>query len=436
MATQEGHHIIRELKRACLLEAKSDECNNFRMHDVVRDMALQLCSEGGEQTDKYLVQEGLNLIEPPPIPTWETVKLISLRGNLFEQLEGEPKCENLLTLDLAGNLLREIANEFFQYMPKLKVLDLSSNINLGELPKSLFELTSLQILDLSGTRIKELSPKFKKLQKLKFLGLSYISRLEVIPPQVVSSLSNLEQLELLRSGLSDTSINLDKLESLENLKHLKLTVESKITLEKLSASEKLYQITYVLGITGCRGSSSLQLKNNNVLQRLTMHRCEDVEKVTVCCTRNDISRKVCFRDLSRVYIFVCKLLKDVTFLMALPNIRRLEIMGCDSMEDIIGVGGGGASMVSGNINAFATLERLTLEDLPALKYICSHALPFPRLTELNVQNCPELKKLPFDSNYDAGKLEVFGERGWWDGLQWDDEAVPATLNPCFRPHNY
>lgn len=48
------------------------------------------------------------LTEPSAIAKWEAAKTISFRGNIFEKLEGEPKCENLLTLDLSVNRLKKL----------------------------------------------------------------------------------------------------------------------------------------------------------------------------------------------------------------------------------------------------------------------------------------------------------------------------------------
>lgn len=398
MATQKGKNIISELKRACLLETITDGYS-FRMHDVVHDMALWVYSEKGERYDKHLVQRDLligELREPLPISKWETARTISSLRHLTGKLEGEPKCDNLLSLDLSSNYFDEITNDFFQYMPNLKVLDLSGNYRLMKLPESLFKVTSLQFLDLRGTSIKTLSPTFNKLQKLKFLSLNDTTNLRVIPPQVISSLSNLERLESQNIGISDSSINemLDELQYLEALQHLKFTVKSNITLEKLLRSEKLNKMIYGLCIQQCIGSRTLQLRDNDVLQKLMIYHCKDLEEVTLCWTRNDM-RNVCFGDLSHVDIIDCKLLKNATLLSTLPNIKELTIMTCESMEEIIGVDGGGASMVPTNTKAFERLEYLCLWILPALKCICSHALPFPCLTTLSVMHCPKLKKLPF-----------------------------------------
>lgn len=74
-----------------------------------------------------------------------------------------------------------------------------------------------------------------------------------------------------------------------------------------------------------------------------MEDCDDLEEVKVRWPRNDILRNVCFSDLSCVEISYCIMLKDATWLMALPNLQRLEIRGCESMEEIIGVDGGEVS---------------------------------------------------------------------------------------------
>lgn len=122
VAAQKGKSIIDELKRACLLESLSDELGCFKMHDVVRDMTLWIYSEKGEQSDKNLVQERLNLTRPPPFHKSEAAKTISLRSNKIAILWRKPKCENLVTLDLSDNLLKGIDPDFFEDMPNLKSL--------------------------------------------------------------------------------------------------------------------------------------------------------------------------------------------------------------------------------------------------------------------------------------------------------------------------
>lgn len=85
---------------------------DFRMHDVVRDMALWVYLEKGEREDKHLVK--CDFPFRGVVSKWETGSTISFRRlNIFENLKGEPKCDDLLSLDLSFNYFAEITNEIF-----------------------------------------------------------------------------------------------------------------------------------------------------------------------------------------------------------------------------------------------------------------------------------------------------------------------------------
>jgi Leucine-rich repeat (LRR) protein len=70
---------------------------------------------------------------------WNEAERISVWGhhNSIESFNGEPLCPNLLTLLVKDTMLKTFSNEFFQSMHALKVLDLSGNRGLTELPSRL-----------------------------------------------------------------------------------------------------------------------------------------------------------------------------------------------------------------------------------------------------------------------------------------------------------
>lgn len=76
-----------------------------------------------------------------------------------------PLCfPNLLTLILKGERLETFRSGFFQFMPIIEVLDLSST-GITELPNGISNLVTLEYLNLSGTRPRELSMELKTLKK-------------------------------------------------------------------------------------------------------------------------------------------------------------------------------------------------------------------------------------------------------------------------------
>ncbi|KAL6313564.1 hypothetical protein AAG906_006929 [Vitis piasezkii] len=54
---------------------------------------------------------------------------------------------------------------------------------------------------------------------------------------------------------------------------------------------------------------------------------------------------------------------------------------------------------------------------------------------IHVVRCPNLRKLPFDSNIGISKNleEIEGEGEWWDELEWEDQTIMHNLGPYFKP---
>ncbi|XP_059634658.1 probable disease resistance protein At5g63020 [Cornus florida] len=449
-ACELGYEIIGRLKHACLL-LKKEYVYCVNMHDVIRDMALSIVNSESGKEIKYFVQGNLNLTTAPPISKWEKAERVFLLENSIEELSETPKCPNLLTLNLAENHLRTISDTFFQFMHALKVLDLSGNDDLTKLPASFFGLPSLQHLNLTRTGIRQLPIEFKSLVTLKYLylGVRWETDDIIIPPQVISSLLILQRLEfgsrsVLLEGIDEGSnfkLFLDELESLNHLQYLTLTVKTEVALHNLSSWRKLGSCIAGLTIKECEGSSSLQLsslqKNAKRLEWLTIVDCSDLEELSM---RQDhiiidaASRS--FHNLRNVTIDACRVLRDLTCLIWVPKLQNLYIYGCVAMEQVIkdadcsadDIGGEGSS------NVFRELQTLGLWNLPELKSICSHPLPFPSLFKVAVGNCPKLNKLPFDSNSGKGTLQsITCERNLWDKLEWENEETQSVFSPLFKP---
>ena len=191
-ARNQGDEIIRSLKLACLLESDVSE-DTCKMHDVIRDMALWLSCEYGEEKHKSFVLEDVELIKAYEIVKWKEAQRISLwDSNINEELSLSPCFLNLQTLILRKSNMKSLPIGFFQFMPVIRVLDLSGNKELVELPLEICRLESLEYLNLTWTSIKRMPIELKNLTKLRCLVLNYLERLEVIPSNVISCLPNLQ----------------------------------------------------------------------------------------------------------------------------------------------------------------------------------------------------------------------------------------------------
>ncbi|PNS94248.2 hypothetical protein POPTR_018G145578v4 [Populus trichocarpa] len=190
-----GHSMLNKLERACLLEGAKigyDDDRYVKMHDLVRDMAIQIL----EDNSQGMVKAGAQLIELSGAEEWtENLTRVSLMNNQIEEIPSRhsPKCPNLSTLLLCGNPLVLIADSFFEQLHGLKVLDLSST-GITKLSDSVSELVNLTALLINKCMKLRHVPSLEKLRALKRLELHYTT-LEKIP-QGMECLCNLRYLRM------------------------------------------------------------------------------------------------------------------------------------------------------------------------------------------------------------------------------------------------
>lgn len=121
--------------------------------------------------------------------------------------------------------------------------------------------------------------------------------------------------------------------------------------------------------------------------------------------------------------------------MASPNLKILDILNCNKMEEIISA----AKLGEVQEIPFNKLEFLVLHHVPELKSIYWSALGFQHLKKIIVYGCPKLKRLPLDStSAKERKIVVKGDENWWNELEWEDQATRNAFLLCFnsnRPLN-
>ncbi|CAA7409660.1 unnamed protein product [Spirodela intermedia] len=480
-ARNRGLVVITTLKAACLLEDGEVKGRLVKLHDTVREMALWITSgEGDERGNVFLVNSGEQLRHVPTPERWTEARRISLMRNEIRLLPEEPRCPNLQTLLLNDNEphLEEIPGGFFQFMPSLRVLDLSFT-EIRVLPPEIGSLVELRYLNLSDTPLESLPMEVRNLTKLRQLDLENTRSLKSIPRETVSSLERLQSLNIFNSnyefrggwegGGSDGVIDHEGrqlcLKDLEDgmgqLTELDLSItwmthedmQAVLNSQRLSASIRLLQLQQVrlssVDLGFMKALRRLEIWDSTDLEELvfnTNQLSELEELVLLSLPRATISWKdgnvfvrgpttaAIFKNLRGLSITKCEALEDITWIRQLPCIEELTLFGCSKIEEVIVVEEVTVDNVDyENDSFFPKLKWIWLYDLPNLRSICRHPLLFPALERINVSNCPELKKLPFGLSTAKNIKEIVGEKEWWNGLEWEHEDVRSKFTPYFRP---
>ncbi|KAL9256312.1 Disease resistance protein RPS5-like protein [Drosera capensis] len=359
-----GYDIIGNLLSTCLLEVAAEDERNVRLHDVVRDMILWVASECGKQKDMYLVEAGLRLRKVSRVGKWNNARVVSLMNNKIEEITEEPVCPNLEALYLGHNCLTKIAPGFFSSMGALRVLDLSNNESLMELPLEVCELVALENINLEFTGIRGLPVELRNLVKLKVLDITGTSQLTVIPRHVLSSLSALQVLRMAGCGSTDQTeednvisggneLLIEEVRQLRNLIVVDLMLRSDRALSVFLSFEDLMICTKGLYIQLLKDSTSLDMTFLEVaknLQWLSISDCENLSSLsittqtetqnanasgTIIARGSTIKQWPCFKKLLVIEVRSCPKLKDLTAMCFAPNLEFVEIMFCEGLEKVL-----------------------------------------------------------------------------------------------------
>ncbi|XP_044477886.1 probable disease resistance protein At4g27220 isoform X2 [Mangifera indica] len=260
--------LVRDLKDACLL-LDGFESGNFAMHDVVRVVAMRIAyMDHHVFTTRNDVER-----EWKDKDKLKKCTKISLSGDstIISQLwPNDLDCPNLEYFYMTKLWYSsfEIPKDFFTVMPKLKVLNLVG-LQQSLLPSSIGLLTNLQtlcldysniedvavigkfkklkVLSLQGSCIKEFSTEMGQLTQLRLLDLSYCRQLKVIASNVISKLSQLEELYLNNYFIQWKIEVLKELKLLSSLTTLELHIEDDKVLPKGFFSRELIRYDILVG---------------------------------------------------------------------------------------------------------------------------------------------------------------------------------------------
>ncbi|XP_057998797.1 disease resistance protein At4g27190-like [Hevea brasiliensis] len=415
---------ISDLKMSCLL-LEGDNHELVKMHDVVHRFAASIASK---HHHVFTATYETELEEWPNKGFFEQCTSISLPYCKIPKLPEVLECPKLESFFMFNNSLLKIPENLFSRMEELKVLDLTG-MHLSPLPLSLQCLENLQTLCLDGCVLEDISAigelkqlqvlsfvrstivrlpsEVRKLTRLRLLDLRRCQGLEVISPDVLSRLAQLEELYIgdgfvqwKGEGHDDprNNANLSELKLLSKLSTLEVHIMDANIMPKDLFSEKLERFRVFIGdewdwdwheyerYADYRSLRTLKLK---------LSRSALLERVKVLLMKTEDLYLDDLTDLRSVLYE----LDDQGF----PELKHLHVQNSLGIQYIIDW------MIMGHSTAFPRLESLFIDNLHNLEKIYYGPYmvgSFSNLRKLKVGNCNALRSLfSFSMFKGLGKLE-------------------------------
>ncbi|CAL5335898.1 unnamed protein product [Camellia sinensis] len=422
-----GHCMLNRLENACLLESVKGFQNNrcMKMHDLIREMAIQITRDG----PRYMVKAGIQLKELPGEQEWMVdLEKVSLMKNEISKIQSgtSPRCPRLLTLILRDNPLERLPYSFLLNLCSLTVLDLS-HTDIEILPNSisglecltalllsrceqlihvpsLAKLKALQILDLSFTSIKKVPQGLESLSNLKSLNMHHTWNLTTVPTELLSRLSNLQQLIL---DYSSEHVMV-QVEELISLRHLE---EFEGQLCDLHSFNRYVKSKHYKGLSLYR----LQVRSGDCHSRSAYIEIEDKydkEVRLVNCSLIGKDQLLLPHDIQYLEIDECQIvagcLWDVSSsLNNATELKACSVIHCDGIESILSspsLSSSSSSSSTSSSSSYAPLQGLEKLDLHGLRNLSTiykqgrggtapHDGTFSNLKHLDISGCPSIKKL-------------------------------------------
>ncbi|KAM4087566.1 hypothetical protein ACB094_07G003900 [Castanea mollissima] len=428
--------LVESLKDSCLL-LEGYGSGSFKMHDVIRDVAIYIADKDKEM---------LTIRSSNDLEEWSYVKNLkeSIGIALFDvEFSDLPKRLefpqlNFILLGDKGNS-SAIPNHFFEGVKELKILvlfkarislpsSLSSLHNLQSLVlfncqlenvAIIGELKNLKALTLSGSNIKQLPIEIGQLTRLQLLDLKRCTRLEVIPPNVLSNLKRLEELYMKSSfnkwqvDGESTERNNTRVSELDYLSHLTtlcIHIPNAKILPKASLFEKLERYDILIGndwdghwfwereidsVDEFKFSKMVKLELDRRFQAedgiiILLKRCEYLDLAPKEGLKNILYEvdKEGFPQLKHLYVRNGTEIQYIINLVGFQHIvfPLLEFLSLDNMTNLEKICHGHDQLAMGS---FRSLKKLEVSKCHELKFVFSLTMLgcFSQLQEIVIKNC-------------------------------------------------
>ncbi|KAJ4717205.1 Disease resistance protein [Melia azedarach] len=407
--------LIDVLRTSCLL-LDGDTEDHVKMHDVVHDVAVSIARdelmlnirnaakleeelENGIQNDATAIcLPYIDILELPERLECPKLELFLL----FTGMKQPAVVEKSL----------QIPDQFFEEMKQLRVLHLRK-VHLPSLPSSLDclinlrtlslsnchslgdvaivgELRKLEILSFRGSPIKMLPGEIGQLTRLKLLDLRDCLQLEVITPNVISKLSQLEELYVVNSfirwekGEGGSNVSVIELKALSKLTTLEIDIPDVRIVPHDLVSVELQRCNILIGVAEWAGMDSKIYETSRTLK------LSGLDKTIYLAN----GMNILLRRTETLYLDKLNGFQNVHELDHRNSFPLLKHMVVQNSSEILHI----VNSIGLLCNVFRLLESLFLSKLINLESV-SHAhltaecQSFNRLKIINVKECHKLKHL-------------------------------------------
>ncbi|KAL3612722.1 hypothetical protein D5086_003742, partial [Populus alba] len=430
---------IKNLKACCMLLGTETE-EYVKMHDLVRDVAIQIAS-----SEKYgfMVKAGFGLKEwPTSNKRFEGCTVVSLMGNTLAELPEGLVCPQLKVLLLELDRGLNVPERFFEGMKAIEVLSLKGgclslqslqfSTNLQSLLlrmcecKDLIWLRKLQRLEILGFfcchSVEELPGEIGELKELRLLDLTGCYNLRRIPVNLIGRLKKLE--ELLTGSFKGWDVvgcdstegmnaSLTELSSLSHLAVLSLKIPKveriprdfvfprllKYDIELGDVSAPFHYEKYPTSTRLCLCGISATSLNAKTLEQLfptVSHICfwgvKGLENELKCIWKGP-TRHVSLHSLAHLEL---SSLDKMTFIFtpslaqSLIHLETLQIRFCRGLKRLIREKDDEGEIITESLG-FPKLKTLSIRSCDELEYV------FPVSVSRSLQNLEEMEIIKADN---------------------------------------
>ncbi|KAI3867832.1 hypothetical protein MKW92_002949 [Papaver armeniacum] len=248
-------------------------------------------------------------------------------------------------------------------------------------------------------------------------------------PTSINSLTELRYFDLSFRFQTSNQSNYSGVGNLTDLNYLGIRLETDLAFQRLVSSHKLQLCTRLLRISKC-GHHSLVVSPPSLASPPVSSSLISLANMVSLKSFLDRMNELHELRIEDNLQIVWDVPQRSTTTFCFMNLKDVKILSCLITSD-------GFEAEEKLTNTFSRLRRFRLYYLPKLKRICNHDVKFLSLEHIHVRQCGKLKKLPFGTNSVISNTlqSIEGPRGWWEGLEWEDETTKSNIAPYFSVNN-